>query len=80
MSAVRLWLPTPRRVGNLEITEAEVYCDLCNVTVFLLPVPVWNEYALCLSCLERVLPDWEAEIPPSVRRVWRWIEAGEASE
>ncbi|MEJ5200594.1 MAG: hypothetical protein WHV66_00060 [Anaerolineales bacterium] len=76
---IELWNPTERTgkiISNGEeayrwtLRADEVYCDLCNATVLLRPVPVISGYALCLRCLAEVVPNWALKVPVEVMKQW----------
>lgn len=82
--ALELWMPPETRPSFVivdedgevevgpELTDAEVYCDLCNADIPLRPVPVVDGYALCLECLAKVEPEWEKQvITPLLIRIWQ---------
>lgn len=79
---IELWTPpdAPRPSyilydDNGEILEVgplieDVVCDVCNATVPLRPVPVVKGYALCLDCLDKVLPNWIREVGKAQAQKW----------
>jgi len=83
MMAIELWFPPKTRPsfvlvdedGNdevgAELTDAEVYCDLCNADIPLRPVPVVSGYALCLDCLPKIEPKWDSQITPLLKLIWQ---------
>jgi len=79
---ITLWMPVSRpsyimyEAGNvvevgMTLTADEVYCDLCNAVVPLRPVPVVRGYALCLECLDQLVPDWHKLVDQVVVEEWR---------
>jgi len=86
MAEITLWNPPEERPsykiydwdGNLlevgdTLSADEVICDLCNADVVVRPVPVvWENYAVCLECLDRIMPQWRAVVGEAV--VERWHE------
>lgn len=81
--ALKLWTPPESRqpyvfVGEdweiefgPELGEDEVYCDLCNATILLRPVPVVDGYALCLECLPTIEPKWKELVTPLLKLIWQ---------
>ncbi len=92
--ALELWIPPETRPSYVfvsedgeveesgpELTDAEVYCDLCNADIPLRPVPVVSGYALCPDCLPKVEPEWEKQVSPLLKLLWQvQIEMAKASE
>ncbi len=79
-----LWMPSDRQAyvitdwdGNVldegeMLTADDVICDLCNANIPLRPVPVvWTNYAVCLECLDRVIPNWRQVVGEAVAQGWQ---------
>jgi hypothetical protein len=60
------------KVIGPELTDEEVFCDLCGATVPLRPVPLaWGTHALCPECLIEV-EEWWRNISPTVLLAWHY--------
>ncbi len=89
-NALILWMPTERPAfiitdwdGNVlevggTLSADEVICDLCNALITIRPVPVvWENYAVCLECLDRVMPQWRDVVGEAVVEGWHEQMASE---
>ncbi|MFZ6020417.1 MAG: hypothetical protein ACOYXO_12480 [Chloroflexota bacterium] len=87
--AIELWFPPKTRPsfvlvdedGNVEVgaelTDEEVYCDLCNAEVPLNPAPMVGGNVLCLDCLPKIEPGWEKQVTPLLKLIWQTQMASE---